>query len=77
MFIFSILTHAEFGLNDHREDAPRFNILKWKLKTDLFPLEVLNSVELVAFKWFFKEISIFIQSEASFSRPIMALENGP
>jgi len=32
MVVFSILTLAEFGPNDHREDAPNFNRLKKNLR---------------------------------------------
>jgi len=34
MFVVSILPHAEFGSNDHREDAPHFIISVFLLTTD-------------------------------------------
>ena len=38
MIIVSILHHAEFGPNDHREDAPHFIFceLRWKYLNDIF-----------------------------------------
>ena len=33
MVVLSILSHAEFGRNDHREEAPHFTILEHSLAT--------------------------------------------
>ena len=41
MVVVSVLSHAEFELNDHREDAAHFNLLKYQLSFNFDHLPLL------------------------------------
>ena len=54
MVVVSVLSHAEFELNDHREDAAHFNLLKYQLSFNFDHLYLFFIFCNEYFKYFFR-----------------------